>query len=113
MHAYWLCFVPVLVEARPECIQHEDCASAEVCHQGSCQPACHLETCGTYALCFASNHLAKCECPPGTTGNPTVACLKCKWHVVLHVFLHEGNVYSNSLMHFFFSLFVMLSTSEH
>ena len=67
-----------LVTARPQCNRHDDCPDPEACHQGSCQDAFRLQVCGTNAQCSANKHLAKCECLPNTSGNPTVACQSCK-----------------------------------
>ena len=66
------CFLSVQV--RPQCLHDNECPDTHACLSGSCQHACHIEDCGSYAQCTASNHRAQCTCPHGMTGNPKVAC---------------------------------------
>jgi hypothetical protein len=67
-----------LVVAKPECESPSDCPSKDICYQGSCQDACRFQSCGSNALCKSEQHVAHCECLPGTQGNPTIACAPCK-----------------------------------
>ena len=68
-----------VVEARPQCVIHQDCRVNEQCHTGSCIDACRIENCGTNAICSAQLHAATCTCPPGYTGDPRRACYPSKY----------------------------------
>ncbi len=67
------------VEARPQCVIHDDCRINEQCHTGSCIDACRIEGCGVNAVCTARLHAATCACPPGYTGDPRRACYPSKY----------------------------------
>ena len=65
-----------------ECYSDDDCGYTEVCYQGSCADACQITKCGANARCEASFHSARCSCPDGYTGNPQIACTRCKYHPI-------------------------------
>ncbi|CAH1100710.1 unnamed protein product [Psylliodes chrysocephalus] len=59
------------------CHYNEDCADHEACDRLNrvCRPVCDEDTCADGATCIGQQHQPKCNCPPGTTGNPFVKCL--------------------------------------
>jgi hypothetical protein len=64
----------VLVQVRPECYEHADCPSYDICDQGNCIDACRVTSCGSNARCENRVHSASCICLPNYEGNPRVAC---------------------------------------
>ncbi len=60
------------------CRSDSDCSGQNVCRNRACVPACAADgsSCGTDAVCYGIQHRAVCECPPGLTGNPQVACVQ-------------------------------------
>ena len=58
---------------RPECTSDQQCGFSQACRNERCVPVC-ADACGRLAECRALNHRASCMCPPGYTGDPTVAC---------------------------------------
>ncbi|XP_023246923.1 uncharacterized protein LOC111643392 [Copidosoma floridanum] len=59
------------------CRSNHECPGTHACLQHNCVLVCSpsLKTCGKDAECNGFNHRAVCECPPGYTDNPTVACV--------------------------------------
>lgn len=57
----------------PECVSHAECALNKACINQKCIDPCP-GACGLNAVCSAINHQAICNCMPGYTGNPLVAC---------------------------------------
>ena len=58
---------------RPQCVSDEECPYYLACINEKCADPCK---CAPEAKCTVFNHRPNCECPPGTTGNPTVKCLQ-------------------------------------
>ena len=67
-------FARFIVQVRPECYEHADCPSYDICDQGNCVDACRVTTCGSNARCENRIHAASCICLPNYVGNPRVAC---------------------------------------
>lgn len=66
---------------RPECVQNSDCLSYLTCVNQKCVDPCP-GLCAFNAICRVTNNAARCQCPPGHTGDPFVRCNrigKC-WH---------------------------------
>lgn len=61
------------VECRKElgCRSDSECNIDAACINGKCQSPCK---CGKYAICDVTNHVAICKCPPGYSGDPSIAC---------------------------------------
>lgn len=62
---------------KSSCQQDVECLPAEACLEDptsrlkSCKPVCDHTICGLNSICVANNHVAQCQCPPGTfTGDP-------------------------------------------
>ena len=56
------------------CRSDQECPLTQACIQRECQDPCPFEQCGIKAKCLVSNHLARCQCPPGHDGSPYVEC---------------------------------------
>ncbi|KAF2350556.1 EGF-like domain [Trinorchestia longiramus] len=56
------------------CSVNDDCPMKDTCINKFCMDICHPDLCGYNAECITQHHKPTCECPPGTTGNPTVKC---------------------------------------
>lgn len=70
-------------ETKNKCETSAECAESEKCinYAGSmaCRPACEDLICGASAICVTNNHVAQCQCPPGSfTGNPYDVTSGCK-----------------------------------
>jgi hypothetical protein len=59
---------------QPECITSADCPSYLSCMNNKCKDPCTPQTCATEAQCRVTNHAVRCECNPGTTGDPYRYC---------------------------------------
>ncbi|XP_047739045.1 uncharacterized protein LOC108675679 isoform X3 [Hyalella azteca] len=57
------------------CQTNDECPFDNTCVNQLCLEICHPGLCGENADCQTVNHRPSCDCPPGTSGNPTVACL--------------------------------------
>ena len=58
-----------------ECVTNSDCASERTCVRNKCVDVCSLpNVCGQNTDCRATNHVARCFCLPGFTGEPTLGC---------------------------------------
>ena len=59
------------------CRSDSDCSGQHSCVNHNCVPVCAPDgsSCGHAAICYEANHRAVCECPPGLSGNPEVACV--------------------------------------
>lgn len=58
------------------CQYNDDCPPNKLCDRLNrrCINPCLHDSCGDNAECYAEDHTARCRCPPGTEGNPQVAC---------------------------------------
>lgn len=56
-----------------ECLSSSDCDWTRTCINKRCVDPCP-GACGQGATCTPVAHEPRCECPPGTRGNPFVAC---------------------------------------
>lgn len=57
-----------------QCPEQEVCTKHEKHNLLTCRPACDFTNCGPNAVCIVNNHVAKCQCPPGSyVGNPNNA----------------------------------------
>lgn len=67
---------PDLECTRIGCTNNDECSEQHTCINRQCVPACAADDspCGTKATCYATNHRAVCECPPGFIGNPKISC---------------------------------------
>ena len=63
------------LSCRPECTQNPDCPSTKICSNQKCVDPCP-GLCGINAVCRVSNHVPRCDCLQGYTGNPSVSCNK-------------------------------------
>lgn len=60
---------------RPECERDTDCRLDQKCDDERCVNPCKIDDiCGRGASCFPQNHQAICQCLPGQSGNPKIAC---------------------------------------
>lgn len=59
------------------CRSDAECSGQHVCVDRQCVAVCAADgsSCGTQATCYGANHRAVCECPPGMSGNPEIACV--------------------------------------
>ena len=64
------------VDARPQCVQDQECNERELCYQGSCILACSRVACGQNAICMSEYHKGVCKCLSGYFGNPDIGCKK-------------------------------------
>jgi hypothetical protein len=62
-----------LIGCRPECVINSDCTLGKACINYKCADPCN-GACGQNAKCEVINHTPMCTCPPGTEGNPFIAC---------------------------------------
>lgn len=63
------------VEVRPECERDTDCRSDQICSNQRCVNPCRVtDACGRGATCYPANYQANCQCLPGHSGNPKIAC---------------------------------------
>lgn len=58
-----------------ECEHNNDCPDFLACVNYKCTDPCQ-GTCGINALCETRNHLPRCTCPPGYSGNPLQNCFR-------------------------------------
>lgn len=58
---------------RPECVQNSDCLSYLSCVNQKCVDPCP-GFCAFNAICRVTNNAARCQCPPGHTGDPFARC---------------------------------------
>lgn len=67
---------PLISCIRGHCQYNEDCSDDEACDRLNrvCHKVCDGETCASTAICHGRNHQPVCECRPGATGNPYIAC---------------------------------------
>ena len=65
-----------------ECKTDDDCPYDKTCRSGNCATPCLVGdiVCGRGAECTAIAHRGQCTCPPGTQGNPYVACISAVCH---------------------------------
>lgn len=72
MHKIKLTILIILAGCRSD----SDCSGQNVCLNRLCVPACAADgsSCGTEAICYGIQHRTVCECPPGLSGNPQIAC---------------------------------------
>lgn len=59
---------------RPECVLDSDCASNLACQNMKCRDPCP-GTCGQNAVCNVLNHVPRCSCISGYSGDPYRSCL--------------------------------------
>lgn len=69
--------------SKNQCTTDSQCSESDVCKSdkgaSKCQPACNFVTCGPQAICVTNNHVARCQCPPGSyAGDPNDAKDGCK-----------------------------------
>ena len=66
-----------------------ECASQEACNPDrQCRNPCQFDNpCAENAICTASNHRARCECPPGFQGNARSYCERSKYQLTLESLL--------------------------
>ena len=58
-----------------ECVSNTDCAGERTCVRNKCVDVCSLpNVCGQNTNCRATNHIARCFCLPGFTGDPQLGC---------------------------------------
>ena len=82
-------FARFIVQVRPECYEHADCPSYDICDQGNCIDACRVTTCGSNARCENKIHAASCICLPNYVGNPRVACNPRKLKIYVFIRLDQ------------------------
>lgn len=58
---------------RHECENNDECIDTMTCVRFKCVNPC-VGICGTYAICEVKNHIPKCVCPSGYTGDPYSQC---------------------------------------
>ena len=63
--------VPVETANPPGCVSDDECTNNEACINRICKNPCD---CGQGSECFITGHKPVCRCPPGTVGNPQIAC---------------------------------------
>ena len=57
------------------CETDSQCNGDKVCYNGECLNPCILgDPCASNAVCFGSDHRARCKCPSGYDGNPFEKC---------------------------------------
>ena len=60
---------------RVECHINQDCSTDMACRSNRCINPCLTDNpCAPTATCRTTQHNAACICPPGTLGDPLVAC---------------------------------------
>ena len=64
---------PLLLD---ECQIDRDCPLDKACKSQECVNPCLTTQCGSRAECEVDFHTAICVCPPGSQGNPLVACVE-------------------------------------
>lgn len=59
------------------CTSDSECSKTHSCINRQCVPACSADRsqCGERAECYGINHRAVCECLPGYSGDPRIACV--------------------------------------
>lgn len=62
-------------ERKNECSTNAECPESDVCENRDgifkCVSVCEKVKCGPFAICITNNHIAQCNCPPGSyAGNP-------------------------------------------
>lgn len=59
----------------PECSLSTECPQDKACsgNKGMCINPCE-RACATNAVCTVADHVPKCECPSGMTGNAYIRC---------------------------------------
>lgn len=65
---------PYSTGCRPECLMNTDCPGYLSCINSKCQDPCREQICAVEAQCRVSNHIIRCECSAGTTGDPFRYC---------------------------------------
>ena len=68
-----LCIPSEPDEPRRECSTNAECARHLACIGFRCVDPCP-GSCGSGARCDVINHVPRCHCPAGTTGNPVRYC---------------------------------------
>eukprot|EP00095_Tigriopus_kingsejongensis_P012598 maker-scaffold642_size120736-snap-gene-0.27 protein:Tk12598 transcript:maker-scaffold642_size120736-snap-gene-0.27-mRNA-1 annotation:"GH13743" len=59
------------------CQTHQDCPPSQVCNNAACINPCTTQNpCSSLAKCYVQDHMGKCACPAGMTGDPYVSCLE-------------------------------------
>lgn len=58
---------------RPECVVNSDCSYDKTCLKNKCVDPCP-GACGITAICQVINHVPRCTCAPGYTGDPYSYC---------------------------------------
>ena len=58
---------------RPECMINAECAGNLACQNERCRDPCP-GSCGLHAVCAVTNHVPRCTCEDGYTGDPFVSC---------------------------------------
>ena len=62
---------------RPSCQSDEECNLSDVCLSGQCLDPCKIRAaCGINADCQVTDHIKRCSCPPGFTGNSEIECVR-------------------------------------
>ena len=77
-----MCSCPARTKGNPnvrctplECVSNSDCTSERTCVRNKCVDVCSLpNVCGQNTECKATNHVSRCFCKPGFTGDPTLGC---------------------------------------
>uniref|UniRef100_A0A0P4W4Y1 EGF-like domain-containing protein n=1 Tax=Scylla olivacea TaxID=85551 RepID=A0A0P4W4Y1_SCYOL len=58
-----------------ECVNNNDCRNFEACVNGECKDPCtYYNPCAKDASCRVVDHMYKCYCLPGFTGDPRFSC---------------------------------------
>ena len=61
------------------CDSDLECPTNQQCRNRACVNPCqNNRICGSFAICSTSNHVTKCHCPSGMTGDPSQECLPSK-----------------------------------
>lgn len=62
---------------RPTCQSDEECNLTDLCLNGQCLDPCQVRNaCGMNAECQVTNHIKRCSCPPGFTGDSATECVR-------------------------------------
>ena len=61
------------IECKPECTTNPECPRDKACINQHCRDPCP-GVCGAHASCTVSNHLPRCKCDVGYTGDAFTAC---------------------------------------
>lgn len=60
---------------RPECMVNSDCASNMACQNERCTNPC-IGSCGPNTDCHVQQHVPRCQCGPGFSGDPYSGCVR-------------------------------------